>query len=271
MELTVFAIDADADSRVEGHLRMDAGLDEHIGSQRALRGTLVRDDDQLDTAFFDSLEIGEPAEGEPDQAVLLRKVHEVLKHSVIRGRDMDDVRGAHAQKVRAQLRHAAAKAQPEHIAVAAGENGLCHKLEGLLAVLFKHRRYDLLIALYRAVLLGGVRFFGKEADDGADLLGGEICDLTLNIALELRKAGIAEHLDKTDDGHVAHSDPARNFGRGQPRQRLPVLQAEFSDFSVRSCQMTVLQLFFQFSHTNSPNKMWIFSIIARFRPQSKCA
>lgn len=143
----MFAIDADADSRVEGHLRMAAGLDEHIGSQRALRGTLVRDDDQLDTAFFDSLEIGEPAEGEPDQAVLLRKVHEVLKHSVIRGRDMDDVRGAHAQKVRAQLRHAAAKAQPEHIAVAARENGLCHKFEGLLAVLFKHRRYDLLIAL----------------------------------------------------------------------------------------------------------------------------
>lgn len=48
----MFAIDADADSGVEGHLRMAAGLDEHIGSQRALRGTLVRDDDQLDTAFL---------------------------------------------------------------------------------------------------------------------------------------------------------------------------------------------------------------------------
>lgn len=148
----MFAIDADADSRVEGHLRVSAGLNEHIGSQRTLGSALVGNNDQLDATFFDELQnlpfqIGEAAEGEPDQTVILRKVHEVLKHSVIRGRDMDDVRGAHAQKVRAQLRHAAAEAQTEHIAVAAGENGLCHKLEGLLAVLFKHRRYDLLIAL----------------------------------------------------------------------------------------------------------------------------
>ena len=177
--------DADADSRVEGHLRVSAGLNEHIGSQRTLGSALVGNNDQLDATFFDELQnlpfqIGEAAEGEPDQTVILRKVHEVLKHSVIRGRDMDDVRGAHAQKVRAQLRHAAAEAQTEHIAVAAGEDGLCNELEGIFAVLFEHRRYNLLIALHRIVLLWSIQLVRKETDDGARLISGEIRNLTLD-------------------------------------------------------------------------------------------